>query len=135
MNAPETSLHAELPAEPPAAGETSRALPGSADALAIARAARLPDLPQVPTFTEAGMPEYTASAWYSVHAPAKTPADIVARLNKELVRAVSLPDIKDRLKDLGSDGVGNSQEEFGRFVADEHAKYGKLIKTMGIKPE
>ena len=59
----------------------------------------------------------------------------MARLNKELVRAVSLPDIKDRLKDLGSDGVGNSQEEFGRFVADEHAKYGKLIKTMGIKPE
>ena len=42
---------------------------------------------------------------------------------------------KERLKDLGSDGVGNTQEEFGRFVADEHAKYGKLIKTMGINPE
>ena len=49
--------------------------------------------------------------------------------------AVNLPDIKDRLKDLGSDGVGNAPEEFGRFVADEHAKYGKLIKSMGIKAE
>jgi tripartite-type tricarboxylate transporter receptor subunit TctC len=103
--------------------------------LAIARATRLSDLPQVPTFAEAGMPQYTASAWYSVHAPAKTPNDIVARLNRELVRIVNLPDIKDRLKDLGSDGVGNTQEEFGRFVADEHAKYGKLIKAMGVNPE
>lgn len=119
----------------PAASALPHVKSGRLRPLAIARASRLPDLPQVPTFAEAGMPEYTASAWYSVHAPAKTPADIVARLNKELVRAVSLPDIKDRLKDLGSDGVGNSQEEFGRFVADEHAKYGKLIKTMGIKPE
>ncbi len=119
----------------PAASALPHVKSGRLRPLAIARTSRLADLPQVPTFAEAGMPEYTASAWYSVHAPAKTPADIVARLNKELVRAVSLPDIKDRLKDLGSDGVGNSQEEFGRFVADEHAKYGKLIKTMGIKPE
>ncbi len=119
----------------PAASALPHVKSGRLRPLAIARSTRLPDLPQVPTFAEAGMPEYTASAWYSVHAPAKTPADIVARLNKELVRAVNLPDIKERLKDLGSDGVGNTQEEFGRFVVDEHAKYGKLIKAMGIKPE
>jgi tripartite-type tricarboxylate transporter receptor subunit TctC len=119
----------------PAASILPHVKSGRLKALAIARATRLSDLPQVPTFAEAGMPEYTASAWYSVHAPAKTPADIVARLNRELVRIVNLQDIKDRLKDLGSDGVGNTQEEFGRFVADEHAKYGKLIKAMDIKPE
>ena len=61
--------------------------------------------------------------------------DIVQRLNKELVRIVNLPEIKEKLKDLGSDGVGNSPEEFQRFVVSEHASYGKLIKTMGIKPE
>lgn len=103
--------------------------------LAVARATRLPDLPNVPTFAEAGMPEYTAAAWYSVHAPAKTPGDIVARLNRELVRIVNLPDIKDRLKDLGSDGVGNTQEAFGKFVVVEYERYGKLIKAMGLKPE
>lgn len=119
----------------PAASILPHVKSGRLRALAIARVARLPDLPQVPTFSEAGMPEFTANAWYSVHAPAKTPADIVARWHKELVRAVHLPDIKDKLKDLGSDGVGNTSEEFARFVAAEHAIYGKLIKAMGVKPE
>jgi len=119
----------------PAASVLPHVKSGRLRALAVARASRLPDLPAVPTFAEAGMPEYTASAWYSVHAPAKTPHDIVARLNKELVRIVNLPDIRDKLKDLGSDGVGNSPEAFGQFVLVEHAKYGKLIKEMGVKPE
>lgn len=119
----------------PAASVLPHVKSGRLKALAIARATRLPDLQQVPTFAEAGMPEYTASAWYSVHAPAKTPGEIVARLNRELVRIINLPDIKERLKDLGSDGVGNTQETFGQFVAAEHAKYGKLIKAMGVKPE
>ena len=119
----------------PAASVLPHVKSGRLRALAVARASRLPDLPAVPTFAEAGMPEYTASAWYSVHAPARTPADIVARLNKELVRIVNLPDIRDKLKDLGSDGVGNSPEAFGQFVLVEHAKYGKLIKEMGVKPE
>jgi len=119
----------------PAASVLPHVKSGRLKPLAIARKERLPDLPNVPTFAEAGMPEYTANAWYSVHAPAKTPADIVARLNKELVRIVNLPDIKERLKDLGSDGVGNSPEEFNRFVIAEHANYGKLIKAMGVKPE
>ena len=119
----------------PAASVLPHVKSGRLRALAVARASRLPDLPAVPTFAEAGMPEYTASAWYSVHAPAKTPNDIVARLNKELVRIVNLPDIRDKLKDLGSDGVGNSPEAFGQFVLVEHAKYGKLIKEMGVKPE
>lgn len=119
----------------PAASVLPHVKSGRLRALAIARATRLPELPQVPTFAEAGMPEYTASAWYSVHAPAKTPNEIVARLNKELVRIVNLPEIRERLKDLGSDGVGNTPDEFGRFVSEEHAKYGRLIKAMGIKPE
>jgi tripartite-type tricarboxylate transporter receptor subunit TctC len=104
-------------------------------ALAVARNERLPDLPNVPTFKEAGLPQYTASAWYSMHAPAKTPPEIVVRLNKELVRLINTPEVKEKLKDLGSDGVGNSPEEFGQFVISEHTRYGKLIKEMGVKPE
>jgi tripartite-type tricarboxylate transporter receptor subunit TctC len=119
----------------PAASVLPHVKSGRLRALAIARATRLPDLPLVPTFAEAGMPEYTASAWYSVHAPVKTPSEIVARLNRELVRIVNLPDIRERLTDLGSDGVGNTQEEFGKFVAAEYEKYGRLIKAMGIKQE
>lgn len=104
-------------------------------ALAVARASRLPDLPDIPTFAEAGMPDYTAAAWYSMHAPAKTPPEIIARLHKELARILASPDIKDRLRDLGSDGVGNSPEEFAKFVAAESARYGKLIKELGLKAD
>jgi tripartite-type tricarboxylate transporter receptor subunit TctC len=70
-----------------------------------------------------------------MHAPAKTPPAIVGRLNKELVRILALPDIKTRLKDLGSDGVGNSPDEFAAFVAAESARYGKLIKELGLKAD
>jgi tripartite-type tricarboxylate transporter receptor subunit TctC len=103
--------------------------------LAVQRATRLPDLPAVPTFAEAGLPQYDANSWYSMHAPAKTPPEIVVRLHKELARIINMPDIREKLKDLGSDPGGQPPEEFGRFVAAENAKYGKLIKEMGIKPQ
>ena len=119
----------------PAASVMPHVKSGRLRPLAVARTSRLPDLPNVPTFAEAGLPQYTASAWYSMHAPAKTPPEIVARLNKELARIVNLPDIREKLKDLGSDGVGNSADEFGQFVLNENARYGKLIKEMGVKPE
>ena len=119
----------------PAASILPHVKSGRLRALAVARSTRLPDLSSVPTFAEAGFPQYTASAWYSMHAPARTPQEIVSRLNKELVRIISLPDIKEKLKDLGSDGVGNTPEQFAQFVQTEHAKYGKLIKEMGVKPE
>ena len=119
----------------PAASVLPHVKSGRLRALAVARASRLPDLANVPTFAEAGLPQYTASAWYSMHAPARTPPEIVTRLNKELVRIVNLPDIREKLKDLGSDGIGNSPEEFGQFVQKEHGRYGKLIKEMGVKPE
>ena len=119
----------------PAASILPHVKSGRLRALAVARSTRLPDLSSVPTFAEAGFPQYTASAWYSMHAPARTPQEIVSRLNKELVRIISLPDIKEKLKDLGSDGVGNTPDQFAQFVQTEHAKYGKLIKEMGVKPE
>jgi tripartite-type tricarboxylate transporter receptor subunit TctC len=108
---------------------------GRLRALAIARSDRLPEYPAIVTFTEAGLPEYTASAWYSMHAPARTPPEIVARLNRELVRILALADIREKLKELGSDGVGNTPEEFAQFAASEHARYGKIIREMGVKVE
>ena len=103
--------------------------------LAVQRATRLPDLPAVPTFAEAGLPQYDANSWYSMHAPAKTPTEVVVRLHKEIARILNMPDIREKLNDLGSDPGGQPPEEFGRFVAAENAKYGKLIREMGIKPQ
>lgn len=119
----------------PAASVMPQVKSGRLRPLAIVRDTRLPDLPNVPTHKEAGLPQYNTSAWYSMHAPAKVPPEIVARLYKELARAVKSPDIQEKLKDLGSDGVGNPPEEFGRFVLSEHERYGKLIREMGLKAD
>jgi tripartite-type tricarboxylate transporter receptor subunit TctC len=108
---------------------------GKLRSLAIARAARLPEYPDLPTFTEAGVKGYEVNAWYSVHAPAGVPREIVAKVNRDLVRALQLADIKERLKLLGSEGVGNSPEEFGKFVRVESGKYAKAIKDAGVKVE
>ena len=70
-----------------------------------------------------------------MHAPAGTPAAIVAKWNRELVRILKLPDIEQRLKQLGSESVGNTQEEFAGFVRSESAKYAKAIRDSGTKVE
>jgi tripartite-type tricarboxylate transporter receptor subunit TctC len=108
---------------------------GKLKALAIARASRLPEYPNLQTFAEAGVSGYEVNAWYSMHAPAGVPRDIIARLNKELVRILELPDIKERLKQLGSEGVGNTPEQFAKFVSAESAKYAKAIRDSGTKVE
>jgi len=103
--------------------------------LAIARAQRLPDFPQIPTFTEAGLAGYEVNAWYSMHAPAGVPASIINKLNVELVRQLQLPDIRQRLQQLGSEPVGNSPSELARFVEAENRKYAAAIKESGAKAE
>ncbi len=104
-------------------------------ALAIARAQRLSEYPQIPTFGEAGVPGFEVNAWYSVHAPAGVPGPIVSKLNRELVRALGLPDIVARLQQLGSEAVGNSPAAFAQFVRAEHRKYAEAIKASGAQVE
>jgi tripartite-type tricarboxylate transporter receptor subunit TctC len=104
-------------------------------ALAISRASRLPEAPDLPTFAEAGLPAYDANGWYSIHAPAGTPPAIVAKLNKEIIRVSSLPDIKERLKQLGTETVAdNTPEKLTEFVRTELEKYRKIIKPAN-KPK
>jgi tripartite-type tricarboxylate transporter receptor subunit TctC len=108
---------------------------GKLKSLAIARSARLPEYPNLQTFAEAGVPGYEVNAWYSMHAPAGTPRPIVMKWNLELVRILKLPDIDQRLKQLGSEPVGNSPEAFAKFVQAESAKYAKAIRESGTKVE
>jgi len=108
---------------------------GKLRALAIARSARLAEYPNLPTFTEAGVAGYEVNAWYSVHAPAGVPKDVIAKVNRDLVRALKQPDIQERLKVLGSEGVGDTPEHFAAFVRSESAKYAKAIREAGVKVE
>jgi tripartite-type tricarboxylate transporter receptor subunit TctC len=106
---------------------------GKLRAIAISAPRRSPELPDLPTFAEAGLPQYDTNAWYSMHAPAGTPPEIVRRLNAELVAILKDPEILARFKQLATDPVGNSPEEFAAFVRAELDKYARIIKAAGIK--
>jgi tripartite-type tricarboxylate transporter receptor subunit TctC len=108
---------------------------GKLKSLAIARSARLPEYPGLPTFTEAGLPGYEVNAWYSMHAPAGVAKPVVDKWQGELARILRLPDIQERLKVLGSEGVGSTPGEFAKFVLAEHAKYARAIREARVKVE
>jgi tripartite-type tricarboxylate transporter receptor subunit TctC len=81
------------------------------------------------------VPGYEVNAWYSMHAPAGVPKAVIAEVNRELVRILKLPDIQQRLKVLGSEGIGNTPAEFDKFVRAESAKYAKAIRDANIRVE
>jgi len=103
--------------------------------LAVTGAQRSPATPDVPTIAEAGYPGFEASAWYSVMAPAGTPKPVVMRLNGEILRALKIPEVKDRLENVGFEIVGSSPEQCGTYIRNEIAKWAKVVKASGIKAE
>jgi tripartite-type tricarboxylate transporter receptor subunit TctC len=108
---------------------------GRLRALAVTSAKRTAAAPEVPTIAESALPGYDAVQWYGVLAPAQTPADIVTKLHAEIARILQLPEVKDRLLGDGADPVGNTPDEFARFIRAETAKWTKVARDAGIKPE
>ena len=117
----------------------SSALPhiraGKLRALAVTGAKRSPALPDVPTIAESGFPKFEATAWYGVLAPAQTPRPIVIRLHDEIIKALQLPDVKERLASVGFEIVGSTPEAFGAYIQSEIRKWEKVVKASGAKPE
>jgi len=107
---------------------------GKLHALAVTTAARLDEFPDVPTVGEF-VPGYEASAWYGIGAPKGTPADIVDKLNKETNAALADPKIKARLAEFGGTMLAGSPADFGKFIATETEKWGKVVRFAGLKPE
>jgi tripartite-type tricarboxylate transporter receptor subunit TctC len=107
---------------------------GKVRALAITTATRLESVPEIPTVGDF-VPGYEASGWQGVGAPKNTPTEIVDILNKEISAILADPKVKARLADLGGTVLALSPAEFGKFIADETEKWGKVVKFAGIKPE
>ena len=106
---------------------------GRVRALAISSAKRAAIVPDVPTFEEAGVPDFRVGGWYGILAPAGTPRPVVMRLNKEIVAAVQAPEVKSRFDEaLVTPGTG-TPEEFTAFLQAEAARWSQLIRTVGIK--
>ncbi len=92
-------------------------------------------LPDVPTIGEAGIPGFEATVWWGLVAPAKTPRDIVSRLNAESLRALTDAAVKEKLTELGVVITPGTPEQFADFIRAEDARWSSVIKTSGIRPD
>jgi tripartite-type tricarboxylate transporter receptor subunit TctC len=101
-------------------------------ALAVTTATRMEALPDVPTMAEF-LPGYEATSWVGIGAPKNTPVEIVDKLNKEINAGLADPELKARLADLGGDVLALSPADFGKLIADETEKWGKVIRAANIK--
>ena len=108
---------------------------GRMKALAVTAKARHPQLPDVPTVAEAGFPDLVVTSWQAAAAPAKTPREVVARLNDAAVRALRSPDIRERMTQIGFDVVAGTPEEFGQFMKAEVVRWTTVVNRGGIKPD
>jgi tripartite-type tricarboxylate transporter receptor subunit TctC len=103
--------------------------------LGITSDKRSPQMPDVPTFAESGYRDLVTGSWYAVWLPAKTPEAIVSRLNSEIVRIVNLPDVRNRIVELGGVPIGGSSAEMDAFQKAESARWAKVVKESGAKAE
>ncbi|WP_441242082.1 Bug family tripartite tricarboxylate transporter substrate binding protein [Tardiphaga sp. 768_D3_N2_1] len=108
---------------------------GNAKALAVAAKERVPAAGDVPTMTEAGVPDFVSGTWSGIIAPAGTPKEIVDRISLEAKKALADPDLKKKLEDQGIVPMGTTPDEFRAFVTDEIARWKKVITDAGIKME
>ena len=101
--------------------------------IAIGSLKRFPAVPDLPTFDESGVKGYEATTWFGLMAPAKTPKEILTRLNADVDKAIRSPDVKERFINDGLEPMGGSAESFAKFIRAEIDKYAKVIKAVGIQ--
>jgi tripartite-type tricarboxylate transporter receptor subunit TctC len=106
---------------------------GKVKAIGITSLQRSPLLPDVPTIAESGVPGFEATAWFGVYAPAGTPKDVVAKLNRELVAVLRSPEMKQRMAILGAEPAAGTPEDMTKAVAAETAKWARVIRDANVK--
>lgn len=109
---------------------------GRLRALAVTTLARSPAMPDLPTVAESGLPGFDLTTWFGLMVPAGTPAEIVSRLNAEIVRALNAKDMRERLEKMGAEPpLDNTPAHFAAFIRTEAAKYAKVVRDSGAKVE
>jgi tripartite-type tricarboxylate transporter receptor subunit TctC len=108
---------------------------GKLKALATTGSRRAETLPDLPTVAEAGVPGYEAVGWFGLLAPAATPKPTVEKISADANKVLADPEIRKRMTDVGADPTGNTPDQFARFIRDDQAKWAKLMREAGIKPE
>ncbi|WP_295857617.1 tripartite tricarboxylate transporter substrate binding protein [uncultured Xylophilus sp.] len=108
---------------------------GQIRAIAVSSAQRLASLPDVPTVAESGVPGFESNSWIGILAPAKTPAPIVEKLQRELHAVLQATDVRERLASLGISAVGNTPAAFGQQIRDDLDRYARIVKAEQVKVE
>lgn len=108
---------------------------GQVNAIAMGSSKRVPSLPDIPTLSESGVPGFEAYSWVGILAPAKTPKDIITKLNKEIVDILKQKDVADMLNQQGALPVGDTPEQFAAYVKAEINKWGAVVKSANIKAD
>jgi tripartite-type tricarboxylate transporter receptor subunit TctC len=108
---------------------------GKVKALAIATPTRNAALPDVPTFAEAGMPEYEYNSWFGIMAPGGTPAPILKKINADIIAVMKNPDVQARWQTIGAIAVTDTPAQFDAVIRSDTERYGKLLKAAGIEPK
>ncbi len=108
---------------------------GKLRALAVTSRKRSPATPELPTMDEAALPGFEAITWHGVVAPAGTPAAVIARLNREIVAILHLPEVVERLSGQGAEALGSTPEEFASYIKSESVKWAKVVRESGAKAE
>jgi tripartite-type tricarboxylate transporter receptor subunit TctC len=108
---------------------------GKLKLIAVSSAKRSTVLADTPTVAEAGVPGYELVSWYGALAPAGTPAPVIARLHREIVKALSVPEVRSRLSEEGAEPVGNTPQQFASFIRAEMAKYAEVVSAARVTTE
>jgi tripartite-type tricarboxylate transporter receptor subunit TctC len=108
---------------------------GKLKPLAVTTAKRSPQLPDVPTVAEAGVPGYEATSWFGMFAPAATPAPVVAKLNAALVKVLADANVKKKIAEQGGEPHGEKPEQFAEFIRKETAKWSQVVKASGASAD
>ncbi len=103
--------------------------------VAVASLKRSALLPDIPTVAEAGYPDFDVSSWWGVVAPAATPREVIMRLHTDINRVMALPETRNKITELGAEIVTGTPEQFAAYIKSETAKWAKLIREVGVKPE
>ncbi len=108
---------------------------GRLRALAVTSAKRHPAAPDIPTMSESGLPGFDATSWFAVYAPAGTPVEVIAKLNAEFNRIMTLADVREKLAGIGLDVVGGPPEQLAAYTKAELAKWAKVVKDSGARAD
>jgi tripartite-type tricarboxylate transporter receptor subunit TctC len=119
----------------PYASDINLVKDGKAIAIAITSPKRIPEMPDLTTVAEAGVPGYEWVFWYGILAPAKTPRAVVEKLQVEIATILRQPDVRQRFAPLGITPAINSPKEFDKLITSEIANFNRLAKAANIKPE